>query len=104
MKLKALDHELLMALNASSVHAGRKQNLRSEHIPVPARRQYLVNFRFDHQFNGQKDVRMSVILKPGVLTAWLDVSIEEYNSIPEAELTELEWEAVVCVGTPRWVE
>lgn len=65
--------------------------------------QYIVNFHFDHEWRDGKDVRLSVILKPGTLTAWLDVSQEEYDAIPEVELSELDWEAAVCVGVPRWV-
>ncbi len=102
--MKILDYQTLVALNESSIWAGRKQNLKPEQIPIDSSGQYIVNFHFDHQWRGQRDVRMSVILKPGVQTAWLDVSSEEYNAIHEVELTELEWEAAVCVGTPRWME
>ncbi len=102
--MKILDYQTLVALNKSSIRAGRKQNLKPEQIPSDSSGQYIVNFHLDHQWRVQRDVRMSVILKPAVQTAWLDVSPEEYNAIHEVELTELEWEAAVCVGTPRWTE
>ncbi len=100
--MKMLDYQRLMMLNESSIRAGRKQNLRPEQMPSDFHRQYIVNFRLDHECAGQQDIRMSVILKPGVQTAWLDVSLEEFAAIPEFEVSELEWEAAVCVGTPRW--
>jgi len=104
IKMKVLDHERLVRLNESSGRAGRKQNLQPERIPSDSKGQYIVNFRFEHEWGGERDIRMSVILKPGVLTAWLDVSPEEYAAIPEVEMSEFEWEAAVCVGTPRWTE
>lgn len=104
IKMKVLDQQRLLMLNESSIHAGHKQNLQPEQLSDVHRRQYIVNFHFDHKWGELRDVRMSVILKPGALTAWLDVSPEEYDAIPEIEMSELEWEAAVCVGTPRWTE
>ncbi len=102
--MKMLDYQRLVTLNESSIRTSRKQNLKPEQIPSYSGRQYIVNFHFDHKWGDLRDVRMSVILKPGILTAWLDVSPEEYDAIPEVEMSELEWEAAVCVGTPRWTE
>ena len=102
--MKMFDYQRLMLLNESSIRAGRKQNLRPEQMPSDSPRQYMVNFKFDHECAGQPDIRMSVILKPGVQTAWLDVSPEEFAAIPEFEVSELEWEAAICGGTPRWTE
>ena len=104
IKMKMLDYQGLMMLNESSIRCGRKQNLQPEQMPSNSHKRYTVNFHFDHEWVGQQDIRMSVILKPGVQTAWLDVSPEEYAAIPEVEMSELEWEAAVCVGTPRWTE
>lgn len=104
IKMKVLDHHSLLMLNESSIRAGRKQNLRSEQLASDRPQQYIVNFHFDHKWGDLRDVRMSVILKPGILTTWLDVSPEEYAAVPEVEMSELEWEAAVCVGTPRWME
>ena len=99
-----LDYHRLVRLNESSIRDGRKQNLSPEQMPGDTHRQYTVNFHFDHEWAGQRDVRMSVILKPGIQTVWLDVSPKEYAALPEVELSELEWEAAVCVGIPRWTE
>jgi len=104
IKMKMMDYDLLLRLNESSLRAGRKQNLRTERIPGDTARRYVVNFNFDHEWSGGQDVRMSVILKPAETTAWLDVSSEEFAAIPEFEVSELEWESAVCVGTPHWVE
>lgn len=103
VKMKVLDFNKLIELNESSIHAARKQHLGPGQIPNNSNAQYLINFHFDHAWDEQQDVRLSIILKPGTLTAWLDVSCEEYTSIPEVELSELDWEAAVCVGVPRWV-
>ncbi|MBI2979752.1 MAG: hypothetical protein HYY41_02860 [Chloroflexi bacterium] len=102
IKMKVLSYDRLAALNKSSVNDGRKQNLQPERMPGDRNRKYIVNFHFDHDWAGGRDTRMSVILQPGVLTAWLDVSNEEYDAIPEVELSELDWEAAICVGTPPW--
>lgn len=104
VKMKVLDYPRLMTLNRSSIRAGRKQNMTDEQLPADTNRQYIVNFHFEHKYGDTRDVRMSVVLEPAVLTAWLDVSPEEYSAIPEVEMSEFEWEAAVCVGTPRWVE
>ena len=100
--MKVLDHERLVALNESSIRAGRKQHIKPEQIPADTGKTCTVNFHFDHEWGGGKDVRMSVILKLGVLTVWLDVSQSEYDAIPNVEMSELEWEASVCVGVPPW--
>ena len=104
VKMKVLDYPGLLKLNESSLKAARKQNIQPEQLPAERRKQYIVNFHLDHKFGDGQDVRLSVILKPGVLTAWLDVSAEEYAAIPDVEMSELEWEAAVCVGMPRWME
>ena len=104
IKMKVLDHQRLVMLNESSIQAGRKQNIHPEQLSTKPRPQYIVNFHFNHKWGDLQDVRLSVILEPGELTAWLDVSREEYDAIPEVEMPELEWEAAVCVGTPRWTE
>lgn len=102
--MKYLEYKTLVKLNQNSLHAGRKQNMNPEQLSNDTGKKYLVNFHFEHKWQDEQDVRMSVILEPGIKTAWLDVSQEEYQAIPQVELTELEWEAAVCVGTPRWVE
>ena len=101
--MKCLDHASLLRLKQSSRDAGRKQSLPDE-VPLDRDRRYVVNFRLEHEWNDRKDVRLSVVLKPGALTAWLDISQEEYDAIPDVELSELDWEEAVCVGIPRWVE
>ena len=101
--MKVMDSQKLNRLNENSIRAGRKQNLKPDQIPVD-RSTYIVNFHFDHQLDGENDVRLSVIMVPGVRTVWLDVSKADYDSIPEVLLTELEWEAAVCVGVPPWTK
>ena len=103
-KMKVLGYQQLVKLNESSIHSNRKQNIAPDQLPADYTGPYIVNFRFDHKSGEISDVRLSVILKPGVLSAWLDVSQEEYDSIPEKELSELDWEAAICVGIPRWKE
>ena len=103
--MKMLSYQMLKMLNESSIRSGRKQNLSPEQMPGDTNRQYIINFKFDHQWaGGQPDVRLSVILQPGVKSAWLDVSPQEFAAIPEVEMSELAWEAAICVGTPHWME
>lgn len=101
--MKVLDYQDLMRLNENSVKAGRKQNLKPEQIPSNPDKKYTINFHFDHDWQGKKDIRLSVIMEPGKSTAWLDVSPEEYQAIKVVLMSELEWEAAVCVGIPPWV-
>lgn len=98
--MKVLDYPRLNMLNESSIRADRRENLKPEQIPNDPNGHYVVNYHYYHEWGGQPSVRMSVILRPGVLTAWLDVSPEEYTAIPEVQFSELEWEAAVCVGVP----
>lgn len=100
--MKVLDYQRLLKLNESSIQAGRKQHIKPELFPADTGKTYTVNFHFDHDFNGGKDVRMCVILQLGVLTVWLDVSQAEYDATPDVDMSELEWEASVCVGVPPW--
>ncbi|MBI4334669.1 MAG: hypothetical protein HY673_25730 [Chloroflexi bacterium] len=102
--MKSIDYPSLLDLNESSIRAQRRQHLKPEQLPAGPGKPFIVNFHFEHEWDGQKDVRMSVILKPALLTAWLDVSPEEYEAIPEVEMNELEWEGAVCVGTPPWTK
>ena len=102
--MKVMDYSALLALNESSIRAGRAQHIKPELMPAESSRQYIVNFYFDHEWNSAKDMRLSVILEPGVLTAWLDVSIEEFGSMREVLMPELDWEAAVCVGIPPWTK
>ena len=102
--MKVLDYQNLVRLNESSIRAGRKQNLQPEQMPLDKNRQYIINFHFDHEWQGEKDIRLSVIMEPGVRTAWLDVSPDEYDAIWEVQMPELDWEAAVCVGIPPWTK
>jgi hypothetical protein len=103
VKMKYLDTDLLRRLNQSSLSSGRSQHLSQEQVSDAGRDRYLVNFHFDHACKSVPDIRLSIILIPGVLTAWLDISTDEFAALPEVELSELEWEAAVCVGVPRWL-
>jgi hypothetical protein len=102
--MKVLDYDTLVQLNASSKTAGRSKHIPPEQLPGDTKLNYIINFNFDHEWNGQKDIRCSVILEPGIRTAWLDVSITEYAAIKEVQMPELDWEAAVCVGIPAWVK
>ena len=102
--MKVLDYQSMVMLNKSSIRSGRKQNLQPDQMPSDRNRQYIINFHFEHEWQGKKDVRLSVIMEPGVRTAWLDVSPEEYSAIREVQMPELDWEAAVCVGIPPWTQ
>ena len=71
--MKVLDYELLLALNKSSEQAKRSQHITTEQLPLDRQKPFIINFYFDHEWNGHKDIRCSVILEPGIRTAWLDV-------------------------------
>jgi len=102
--MKVMDYGALVTLNRSSESAGRAQHIKAELMPSNRERRYIVNFYFDHEWNGVKDMRLSVITEPGVRTAWLDVSLEEFAAMREELMPELDWEAAVCVGIPPWTK
>ncbi|MDD5191086.1 MAG: hypothetical protein PHE50_08615 [Dehalococcoidales bacterium] len=102
--MKVLDYDTLLRLNASSKKESRSQHIAVENLPARKEKPFIINFHFDHEWQGQKDIRCSVILKPGILTAWLDVSLEEFDAIQVVQMPELDWEAAVCVGIPAWVK
>lgn len=104
INMKVLDRPTLLKLNESSRQGKRKQNLTEEQLNANLQEQYIVNFHFNHKWGDNEDIRLSVILKPGALSAWLDVSIDEYNALAEVEMGEKDWEAAVCVGIPHWSE
>lgn len=90
-----------MMLNESSLRAGRLRHLRPEQVPHKPQERYPVNIHLDYERAGQAEIRMCVVLNAARgQTGWLDVSSEEFAAIPEVEVSELEWEAVQCVGTP----
>ena len=99
-KLKEMDYPTLVALNERSIRAGRRQNLSPRRMPSQLHEPYMVNHHVVHEWEGRQDIRMSVVLTSGGQTAWLDVSPEEFDAIPEVELSELDWEAAICPGTP----
>ncbi|MBF8267148.1 MAG: hypothetical protein HW388_656 [Dehalococcoidia bacterium] len=102
-KLKELDYQMLLRLNESSIQAGRRQNLSPRRMPSHLHEPYPVNEHLVHRWEGREDIRMSVVLTAGGQTAWLDVSPEEFDAIPEVEMSELDWEAAICPGFPPTV-
>ncbi len=100
VKMKELDHPLLLKLNESSIQAGRLQNVRPNRLPSELHAPYPINYDTVHEWEGRQDIRVCVVLTSGGLTAWLDISHEEFAAIPEVEVSELDWEAAVCPGTP----
>ena len=101
MKLKVLDHEMLLRLNESSIRAGRNQNLGPNKLPASPRDRYWVNTHMVRERDGQREVRMCVVLRSyGGQTAWLDVSSQEFAAIPEIDLSVVEWEVALCAGNP----
>ena len=101
MNMKVFDHETLLAMNGSSIRAERSQTLRPERLPSPPQDRYWVNAHMSRERDGQQEVRMCVVLSPSTgQTAWLDVSAEEFDAIPEIDVPTAEWETVMCAGTP----
>lgn len=101
MKLmKILNHEVLVQLNENSQRAGRHKNIRTEWLQGVPRERYHVTYYTVHEWAGQHDVRVCVVLNSQGRTAWMDVSPEEFRSIPQVEVSEEEWESAMCAGTP----
>lgn len=101
MKMRIFNHDLLVALNRSSIQSGRRQNLRPEQTNPSTVDRYWVNEEHAIQRNGQPEVRLCVVLDIFTgQTAWLDVSLDEFEAIPEVKLPFAEWETAMCAGTP----
>jgi hypothetical protein len=101
--MKELDYPLLLQLNESSIQAGRRQNIRPQRLPSDLHAPYPINYHAEHTWEGQKDMRVCVVLTSGGDVAWLDISHEEFEAIPEVDYSVLDWEAALCPGTPPWV-
>jgi hypothetical protein len=100
MKMKRLDYKTLARLNESSIKAGRRQHVLPERMPSPKSGPFLINHHEPHVWDGRRDIRMSVVLTATGQTSWLDVSPEEFTAIPAYEVTDVEFEAADCPGTP----
>ncbi|MDP6495521.1 MAG: hypothetical protein QGI09_08930 [Dehalococcoidia bacterium] len=100
MPLKMLDHETLVRLNESSIGGGRRRNLAREWLQSNPQPHYPINYHEVRQADGKHEVRVSVVLNVGGLTAFLDVAPEEYETIPIVEVTYDYWEATMCAGNP----
>jgi hypothetical protein len=101
VKLKVFDHETLLRLNGSSVQAGRSLSLSSQKLSINPQDRHWVNDHRNLERNGQQEIRMCVVLSLNAgLTAWLDVSPEEFEAIPEVDVPYLEWTAAMCAGNP----
>ncbi len=101
MKMKVFDHEALLTLNERSIKAGRSQNLRPEQLPAKPEERFWVTANTVREGDGQQEVRMCVVLNLfSGKTVWLDVSSEEFEAIPEIDVSEDEWETAMCAGTP----
>lgn len=102
MKMKVLDHKMLLAMNESSIRAGRSQNLRPERLPAEPQDRYWVNTHMIRERDGQQEVRICVVLSLVTCqTVWLDMSPEEFATIPESDVHLMDWETAMCAGTPR---
>jgi len=101
MKMKVFGHDMLLGMNERSIRAGRSQYLRPERVPVEPRERYWVNSHSIRERSGQEEVRICVVLNLFTgQTTWLDISIEEFATIPEVDLGFPEWETAMCAGTP----
>lgn len=103
MKMKVIDHAILSALNENSIQAGRSQNLRPGRISGKPQGRYWINEHMVRERDGQQEVRMCVLLSLySGQTVWLDVSSDEFATIPEIDVSDDEWETAMCAGTPPW--
>ncbi|MCH7705520.1 MAG: hypothetical protein IIB33_00535 [Chloroflexi bacterium] len=104
MKMKALDHDMLLTLNKSSIQAKRRQNLRPEQMPSRPQERYWINAHTFQERDDVQDIRICVVLDMDTSqTAWLDVSPSEFAAIQELDVSVAEWETAMCAGTPRTV-
>ena len=104
-KMKVLDYTTLMTLNDSSIRVGRNQNLRPDRLASKPRDRYWITDYKITERTGQQEIRICVVLSVYAgQTAWLDVSSEEFEAIPEIDVSEDEWEVALCAGTPPPVQ
>ena len=105
MKMKAIEHDMLLMLNNSSIQAGRSQNLRPEQLPSRPQDSYWINAHSIRDQDEVQEIRICVVLDLDTSqTAWLDVSPKEFAAIQVVEISIAEWEIAMCAGTPRMVK
>ncbi len=101
MKMKVVDHATLLALNDSSIQSGRRQNLRPEWISGKPQGRYWITEHRVRERDSEQEMRMCVVLSLYAgQTAWLAVSSDQFEAIPEIEVSDDEWETAMCAGTP----
>lgn len=75
--------------------------MRSEKLPAMPQDRYWVTYSSAREREGQQEVRLCVVMDLfRGSTAWLDISPGEFAAIPEVDVSEEEWEAAMCAGTP----
>ena len=99
-KLRLLDYQTLLRLNESSIRAGRLHHLPTELLAATPQQRYPINLCLPRRRGQQEEVRLSVVLDLAGQTAWLDVSPEEFISIPEVDVLFDVWEGAMCAGNP----
>ncbi len=104
MKMKALDHDMLLTLNESSIQAKRSQNLRPEQVPSRPQDRYWINAHTIQEQDAAQEIRICVVLDLDTSqTAWLDISPDEFAAIQELDVSVADWETAMCAGTPRTI-
>ncbi|MBI4313006.1 MAG: hypothetical protein HY681_14690 [Chloroflexi bacterium] len=99
-KLKFLDHPTLARLNAGSIRSGRLQHLPEGALAGPPQTRYPINLAIPRARDGRQEVRVSVVLDLAGQSAWLDITPEEFNAIPEIEVLFDVYEGIMCAGNP----
>ena len=90
IEVKYLTFEMLSNINESAVNAGRNRTLYMDILPIDVEKHYPVKLAFVHNeqnkvsssFHNDVEIRAEIILNEKGDSCFLDMSLEEYEQLP----------------------
>lgn len=80
--MKYLTYGLLKEINMSRVLAKRNRNLYFDKLPISSAEKYPVTSHFLHN---EDEIRTRILFNASGDAGYLDMSIEEFNALPETK-------------------
>lgn len=84
--VKVFTYDLLRTLNQKAVKERRNRSLYFEKLPIDPNNVYPVIMNFLHN---DVEVRTGFIMNHDKEMAWIDLTLKEFNALPEVQRSEL---------------
>jgi hypothetical protein len=81
-------HEALKQANVRAIKAGRNRTLDFERLPIEPTKIYPVAMAFPHDRGAAhfEEMRVEIVLNEDGDRAWLDISLSDYDTLPQSEM------------------